>query len=81
MIVVHIMNYHHHDHLCYHHHHDHHHDHHYHYYHTQSDDGTIGLHGIASVMVLVRDSSVGFLKHHHIGMVIVPISCFLEGYG
>ena len=37
-----------------------------------------GVDDITAVMVLLRDSSVGMLKHHHIGRVNIPISCFLD---
>lgn len=30
------------------------------------------------VMVLLRDSSSGLLKHKHIGQVMIPLSCFLD---
>lgn len=35
------------------------------------------LEGIAGVMVKLRDSASGFLKHKHIGQSIIPIACFL----
>ena len=38
---------------------------------------TSGLEGVAGVMVKVRDSASGLLKHHHIGQVVIPINCFL----
>ena len=37
-----------------------------------------GLDDITAVMVLFRDSSVGYMKHHHIGRVNIPFSCFLD---
>ncbi|KAJ1431982.1 hypothetical protein B484DRAFT_448094, partial [Ochromonadaceae sp. CCMP2298] len=33
---------------------------------------------VTAVMVLLRDHAKGFRKHHHIGRVNIPISCFLE---
>jgi hypothetical protein len=37
-----------------------------------------GVDDIAAVMVLLRDSAMGFIKHHHIGQVTIPFSCFLD---
>lgn len=37
-----------------------------------------GVDDITAVMVLFRDSSVGMMKHHHIGRVTIPFSCFLD---
>jgi hypothetical protein len=37
-----------------------------------------GVDNITAVMVLFRDSAVGMLKHHHIGRVNIPFSCFLD---
>lgn len=37
-----------------------------------------GVDDIVAVMVLFRDSSLGMLKHHHIGRVNIPFSCFLD---
>lgn len=38
---------------------------------------TSGLEGVVGVMVKVRDSASGFLKHYHIGQVVIPINCFI----
>ncbi len=42
-------------------------------------DNDLGVNQVQSVMILIRDASSGFLKHHHIGQATIPISCFLEG--
>jgi hypothetical protein len=41
-------------------------------------DNDFGVNQVQSVMILIRDASSGFLKHHHIGQAMIPISCFLE---
>ena len=37
-----------------------------------------GVDDITAVMVLFRDAAMGMLKHHHIGRVTIPFSCFLD---
>jgi hypothetical protein len=37
-----------------------------------------GVDDITSVMILFRDSAMGYVKHHHIGRVMIPFSCFLD---
>eukprot|EP01038_Epipyxis_sp_PR26KG_P005386 gene5386-7469_t len=40
-------------------------------------DNKAGLDNISAVMILIRDAASGLLKHHHIGQVTIPITCFL----
>jgi hypothetical protein len=40
-------------------------------------DSKLGIDEVDKVMVLIRDSASGILKHRHIGQVLIPIDCFL----
>jgi hypothetical protein len=40
-------------------------------------DPRVSMEEVTGVMILVRDAASGVLKHHHIGQVTIPISCFL----
>jgi hypothetical protein len=40
-------------------------------------DPRVSMEEVTGVMILIRDAASGVLKHHHIGQVTIPISCFL----
>eukprot|EP01034_Spumella_vulgaris_P025991 gene25991-32508_t len=40
-------------------------------------DPRVSMEEVSGVMILIRDAASGVLKHHHIGQVTIPISCFL----
>ena len=43
-------------------------------------DGVVGLDNVSGVMITVKDSGGGLLKPLHLGQVVVPIGCFIEGH-